>query len=134
MSIEAGTPTVFDKAKADLDAVFGKVTPQDQIVLAGQKQSLDNALSALENMFGPVVKNIEADALSDVTKFLQGIAAAIPVGSVTSLSEVVKVVTDAAKDIGGPIATQIGQIESSALNTLVSAASVAAGHTTLSVN
>lgn len=131
-----GTPTIFDKVRVGIAAIFGKTpapgTP-DAATLAGDKADLDKAVNDLETIFGPTVQAIEGDALGDVTSFLGGIAKAIPVGSVTSLSQIVNVVTAAAKALGGPIAQQIGTVESGALNTLVSAASVAAGHVNLTV-
>ena len=134
MPASAGTPTIFDKIRVGFEALTGQTptNPTDVATLAGIKNDLNNDVTNLETIFGPVVKDIENDAFGDVTKFLTGIAVAIPVGSVTSLGQIVNVVKDAAKDVGGPIATQIGQIEASSLNTLVSAASVAAGHLNLS--
>lgn len=135
MPASQGTPTIFDKIRVGFEALTGQVptNPADLATLAGVKNDLNNDVTNLENIFGPVLKSIETDAFGDVSKFLVGIAAAIPVGSVTSLGQIVTVIKDAAKDLGGPISTQIGQIESSSLNTLVSAAAVAAGHLNLSV-
>lgn len=131
-----GTPTIFDKLRVGFQALTGQAPTNavDVATLAGVKNDLSKDMAALETLFGATIQAVQGDAFNDVTKFLAGIAAAIPVGSATNLSQVISVVTSAAKALGGPIATQIGQIESSALNTLVSAASVAAGHTKLTAN
>ena len=130
-----GTPTIFDKLRVGFQALVGQ-TPQNPIdaqTLAGIKNDINKGVTDLESIFGATIQNIETDALTDVTTFLTGIAKAIPVGSVTSLSQIVNVVKAAAGALGGPVATQVGQVESSALNTLVSAASIAAGHVNLTV-
>jgi hypothetical protein len=132
MSIAAGTPTVIDQAKALWDELTHHTSAADQTVLAGLQRDFTSTINSLETAFGPVVKTIEADAFSDVTTFLNGIASAIPVGSVTSLTAIVNVVKAAVSAMGGPIATQIGSLESTALHTLVGAAAVAAGHVNLS--
>ena len=132
MSIAAGTPTVFDQIKASWDALTGHATSVDQTVLAGLQAEFTNALGTVEGIFGPTLVTIEQDAQNDVLSFLTGIAKAVPIGSVTSLSQIVNVVVSAAKALGGPIATQIGALESTALQTLVGAAAVAAGHVKLS--
>lgn len=131
-----GTPTVFDKLRVGFQAITGHnpANPTDAATLAGDQRDLHQAVADLEAIFGATVQAVEASAFTDVTKFITGIATAIPVGSVTTLGEVVNAVRDSAKAIGGDIHTQVGQIESSALNTLVSAAATAAGHLKLTTN
>jgi hypothetical protein len=133
MPASAGTPTIWDKIRVGFQALVGQAPTNatDAATLAGIQKDLNNDLSLLEGLFGPVVNQIETDAQTDVLSFLAGIAKAIPVGSVTSVSQITAAVLAAAKAIGGPINTQIGTIESSALNVLVGAAAVSAGHTNL---
>ena len=135
MPASAGTPTVFDKIRVGFEALVGQTpaNPIDAATLAGINRDIATGMSDLETLFGATISAVEQDALGDVTTFLSGIAKAIPVGSVTSLSQIVNVVKASAQALGGPIGTQVGQVESSALNTLVSAASVAAGHVNISV-
>lgn len=135
MPASAGTPTIFDKIRVGLAALTGHnpSNPTDAATLAGVQRDLQQDVAVIEGLFGPTVSAVEADAMTDVTTFLSGIAKAIPVGSVTSLSQIVGVVKAAASALGGPVHTQIGSLESSVLSTLVSAASVAAGHVNLTV-
>lgn len=121
MPASAGTPTIWEK----IAALWGGDGAENAAVLAGDKADLAKGVAALQGLFGPVVNEIETDALTDVTGFLKGLAAAAP--TFTSLSQAVNYVKGSAAALGGPVGQQVGSLSQSALITLVSAALVAVG-------
>lgn len=131
MSIAAGTPTVEDKIRAAAEAIFGKVPPADQPVVAGELRDLHQAVDILGGLFGPTLVTIEQDSQQEVVTFLKGILAAVP--SFTSVSSAIKFVEAALVGLEGPIKAQLGGVSQSALITLVSAALTAVGHLNLPI-
>ena len=128
MPASEGTPTILQKAVVAAEALFGHVPPDavDQATLAGLKRDFSQAVADVENIFGPVLNEIEADAVKDVTGFLKGVLQAAP--TFTSLAQAINFVKGSAASYGGPIGQQITNLSQGALMALVSAALVAAGH------
>lgn len=129
MSIAEGTPTVLDQLKAGWDALTGKETPTDATVLAGVKADADKALGDIEGLLGPVFSELKSDVAGDLGGFLQGVLTLIP--SITSLSGAVNVVKAVASAEVNDVNTQVLALSHGALTTLVSAAAVAVGKTSL---
>lgn len=131
MSIAAGTPTVIDQIKALWDQLRGQATATDQTVLNGLHNDFSQAIGQLEKDFGPVVSAVESDAYAEVTGLLHGIASAVPVGGFTSFSQASAAILSVAHTLSPGIAAQLGNIQSTAIQTLIGAALQAAGHVNL---